>query len=40
MAWREGVEIEAYGLSGNEIKAIVEEAGGIFHGMYGIKAGQ
>ena len=39
MAWREGGEIEEYGLSGEEIKAIVEEAGGIFHGMYGYQGG-
>ena len=39
MALRFGVEIEAYGLTGNEIKKIVESAGGIFHGMYGYEGG-
>ena len=39
MALRFGVEIEAYGLTGNAIKEIVESSGGIFHGMYGYQGG-
>ena len=39
MALRFGVEIEAYGLTGNEIKEIVESAGGEFLGMYGYQGG-
>ena len=39
MALRFGVEIEAYGLTGNEIKEIVESAGGDFLGMFHYEGG-